>query len=103
MTMGEEKDIKDGRDFFVPLGTRENGDYVMAHHRPDHSWGVGVMRPMKEGVPIPEEAVLVRKKDGENVWEAEESIASLKKGPSKVVSQAYRSGYDRIFGPKDSN
>ena len=101
--MEDDKVPGKGEDFFVQIGETDGGQQVVVHHQADHSLKLGVLHPMREGMPIPDDAVLVRRREGTNVWDSEGDVASLRKGPSKAVTRAYRNGYDKVFGPKDSN
>lgn len=68
-------------------------------HDAEHNLKPGLMYPMKEGVPIPENAHLLEHVGG-NIYKPGPSVAQLKQGPVQVSTPAYRQGYDRIFGKK---
>lgn len=65
---------------------------------------LGTLAPMREGQPLSEGAELVKITPGEDdEWHDVETIyrheprAELS-GPPQVATEAYREGYDRIFG-----
>jgi hypothetical protein len=103
--MSKEEDAPDhAGDFVIPGPDLPGGGKMALHHKPDHSLEAAVMYPLQDGVPIPENAVLVRRRDdGSELYDVEGSVADMKRGPSKVVTRAYRDGYDRVFGRKDLN
>jgi len=103
-----------GKDMLVPGPEIGNGFRTFSRHLPDHTIVEGVMRPLKHGEPIMSGEVLSVKprKDGTPVCDVEsidipgQSVCAnccheeSHKGPAKVTTRAYRSGWDRIFGGK---
>jgi hypothetical protein len=65
----------------------------------------GELRPLQEGRPVTGEIVTLAPREGNpRVCDVKESYAPLAphkgKGPAKVATSAYRSGWDEIFGDK---
>ncbi len=71
----------------------------------------GELRPLQEGKPIAGEIVTLKPRDANpRVCDVTESYAPAgmqstslplgHKGPAKVATDAYREGWDEIFGPK---
>lgn len=88
-----------GGDFIVPVPMTVDGRQVAIRHREDHTTEVGTLGRLEDGKPIPEEARMVElSEDGR--LRLGQSVAEMKKGPAKVASPSYRSGWDRIFGTK---
>ena len=75
---------------------------------------VGELRPLEEGRPIVGEIVtLAPRKDNPRLCDVTDSyrapaltstpaLAAAQKGPAKVATEAYREGWDEIFGKKPS-
>ena len=65
---------------------------------------VGELRALEEGRPIVGEVVtLAPRKDNPRVWDVKDSFrapGSAGKGPAKVATEAYRDGWDEVFGKK---
>jgi hypothetical protein len=110
--MSEEEDSKEskpapardsgescqGDEFVIPGPQLSGGARMCLHHGTDHTTRIGVMKPMEDGKPIGEDAVLLEQREGTGLYNVVGSVSDLKKGPSKVNSPAFRSGWDRIFG-----
>jgi len=85
-----------------------DGSHSCVRHTPDHKIHVGRVQPLRDGQSIiGDQEILMVKYDSQQgdflvrtVYnprhQGEESNTS--KGPAKVTSDAYRAGYDRIFG-----
>lgn len=95
--MKKKKKIKDQ----VKLGPEIAPGVRQIVRRRGNEFEVGVMTPVKEGVPIPEGTDLIRvgEECGDG-WQKAEVLFSNRSGPAQVVTPAYREGYDRIFGGK---
>lgn len=75
---------------------------------------IGELRPLAEGRPLAGEVVtLSPRKDNPRVCDVKDSyrppsvgaataLALAHKGPAKVATEAYRDGWDEIFGKKPS-
>ena len=66
----------------------------------------GELRALQEGKPISGEVItLTPRESNPRVCDVTESFSSAgagarAKGPAKVATEAYRQGWDEIFGPK---
>jgi len=96
-------------DFFIPGPELEGGaGRIALHHTADHGLEPAFMYPMRDGVPMPDGALIVRRREGENVYEAVDTVKNMREapkgGPARVNSRAYCDGHDRIFKPsRDAN
>ncbi len=83
----------------LPLGKDERGNVKML--RADETgFYTGTVTPIEDGKPIPEGyELLAMKKIKDSPWMETEVLYS-NKGPAKVNNQAYRNGWDAIFGSK---
>lgn len=98
------KDKLNRSENFVISGPELPGGGRMAvHHKPDHILEPTIIHPFREGVSIPDEAILLRRREDSNIYDVEESISEMKNGPSQISTKAYREGYERTFGKKDLN
>lgn len=84
-----------------------DGSHPFIRHTPDHKILSGMVKPLREGQPIiGDQEVLMVKYDSRRRDFAVQTVydphqhgeATISKGPAKVTSDAYRAGYDRIFG-----
>jgi hypothetical protein len=93
-----------GGDFVIP-GPAVPGGNLCMRHSADHTMKVGMMGPVQDGAPLPDSAVLLEKRDGADVYDVVGSVADMRsaKGPAKVTSESYRSGWDAVFKGKDVN
>jgi hypothetical protein len=87
-----------GDEFVIPGPPLPGGARMCLHHGTDHTVRTGVMKPMEDGKPIEEDAILLEQREGTGLYNVVGSVSDLKKGPSKVNSPAFRDGWDRIFG-----
>lgn len=88
----------DGDEFVIPGPPLPGGARMCMHHGTDHTTRIGVMKPMVDGRPIEENAVLLEPREGTGLYNVVGSVSDMKKGPSKVNSPAYKKSWDRIFG-----
>lgn len=89
-----------GDEFVIPGPSLPDGSRLCLRH--DHNHGVrqGVMRPLESGRPLSEDALLLEPREGTPFYNIVGSVADMKKGPSKVVTNAYRKGWDAVFAKK---
>lgn len=87
------------------VGPSVGGDaHLFVRHTADHRHVPGIMRPVREGEPLTSDVLHVTPKDPKNgVYHVEEiqvpSTPSMSSGrPAKVTSDAFRTGWDGIFG-----
>ena len=88
-------DCHDG-EYLEPVGALEDGSYLCRHHSGEHRNALARAIPARDGVPLNGRSLYVR--DGTRYVPA-----GIGKGPVKVTSEAYRSGWDRVFDPKKAN
>ena len=91
-----------------------DGSRPCVRHLPDHRVQTGVVQPLKDGQSLNGyDEVLAVKYDQQHgdfevqsVYDPRQASPALEsapsKGPAKVTSNAYRAGYDRIFGAKQT-
>lgn len=110
--MAEQKKCSEGDviELGPPVADAEPGTHVFKRHTADHEIqiGVGKLEPIsqrKEGKPFaPGEILCRRRDDGRfNVEQimpgsSESSESGEASGPAMVTSDAYRTGWDAIFG-----
>lgn len=90
-------------DFIIPGPVLPNGNQLVLRHCEDHSVEAGVLIPMEDGKSLPEEARPVVQ-DSDGYLRLDQSIAEMRecsrKGPAKVATESYRSGWESVFGRK---
>ncbi len=85
-----------------------DGARPFVRHTADHKIQAGIMRPVVEGEPLYNGAFALEHKEGDlyRVHEVTPHKADAAtddgghKGPARVNSRAYQSGWDAIFGKK---
>lgn len=97
----------DAPDVVLVGGETEGGDGARVLRMRKGSLELGELRAMREGRPIHGEIVRLRQRaeherlfDVEVLVPAPERPERLAKGPPQVATNAYREGWDRIFGPR---
>jgi hypothetical protein len=95
----------------------ENGDGIRVIRKRDETLELGELRPMREGQPIHGDVVkLTQREEHALLFDCEVLVPSAKpqepappapkqlphKGPPRVTSDAYRGGWDAIFGGRRS-
>lgn len=76
------------------------GARAVARQR-DNRLEIGMVRPLREGQPIPEGVELIRVDNPDCTCGGWQDVETLRGGgPAQVATPAYRDGYDRIFGGK---
>jgi hypothetical protein len=87
----------DNDDFVIPGPPLSNGSNICIRHSADHSLQIGEMRPLKKE-SLSDDTILLFPREGSHVYNVIGSIGDLKKGPLMVNSQAYKNGWESIFG-----
>jgi hypothetical protein len=97
-------------DVVLPQGPTEDGRGVkMIRLRPEGP-STGVFYPVEEGKPLQPGADVLKLSrrrgalplfDVETVFSAAEAAEPPRAGPPKVVSDAYRDGWDAVFGRRN--
>lgn len=99
----EKKGCPD-RDIVQMIGPPgPNGARRAIRHRSDHRIELGVFEKKNEGEPISSDAQMLQLTPlGPDVFEVENeySMSEGLSGPAQVSTEAYREGWDRIFGAK---
>lgn len=110
--MSDDAKCKDGDTLLLGPVVSDNGTRACIRHLPDHRVGVGFMRPLRDGQPIHGGEVVSLKHVEENryavtslygspVPHEDTPAADEAQGPARVTTEAYREGWDRIFGPRE--
>jgi len=100
--MSDEEKKNCGGDELIAGPELSNGMRPFIRHSPDHEITGGLITSAKDGQPVNgSELVQLTRIEGEryavkSLYDA--SVPSDRAGPSKVVSDEYRDGWDRIFG-----
>lgn len=81
-----------------------DGRRPFIRHGADHSIRAGVASPIQDGASIPQgvDVVALEHLEGDE-YKVTPMLeqSSTRKGPAKVSSQAYRSGWEALFGKKN--
>jgi hypothetical protein len=72
-----------------------DGTRPAIRHTADHRMEAGLVRQVKDGEPLPEDAMYVERIEG-NRYSCKPALEH--KGPSLAATPEYRNGWDRIFG-----
>jgi hypothetical protein len=94
MTDNKDDDTCDGEDYVVAGPVSEDGKSMACiRHYSDHSMKVGIMRPMEDGKPIPENAEILERIGSGPYYKPLQRSG----GPTKVSTKKYKDGWERIF------
>ena len=93
-------------DFVVPRGPSADGRGAVVARFRDEGASLHTLCPLEDGRPLPVggEVVRLRRRgereafDVETLYRTSEDAAAERSGPPKVVSDAYRDGWDAAFG-----
>jgi hypothetical protein len=92
-----------GKDL-VRLGDPGDGRLCpFIRHRADCSVQTGFLRKVREGEPILAGAIELGNPQGNGVYEVLDEVPPMVRessGPAKVATDAYRNGWDGIFGKR---
>jgi hypothetical protein len=106
-TMSDEADPAPKRDVLFVHSKAESGEGYRVLRARDEAIEVGELRPAKEGQPLHGELVSLRAREGQprvfdvDVLHARPKTIAARSGPAKVASDAYRAGWDAVFGAPD--
>jgi hypothetical protein len=96
----------DGRDLVYVYGPAPSGEGMGVLRSRTGRIEMGELRELREGRPVQGEVVkLTKAKEHERLFDAETvyeppTDARSGPGPAQVATEAYRSGWDRIFGAR---
>lgn len=94
-----DRDGCHGEDRLTVGPTLPDGSHAYVRHTAEHEIEVGSLRPHRDGEPLGSNSFhLEERRDGE--YAIKPVFDSGHKGPAKVVTDAYRSNWDSIFGNK---
>jgi hypothetical protein len=94
------KDCHEG-DSLIAGPQLPGGFHPFVRHRADHRVQAGIMRPVKDGEPLPEGAIFLERRGDSDLYDVKEVFPSSEEktgGPAKVNSPAFRDGWSRVFG-----
>lgn len=114
MSDGDDRDVKE--DMVLLHSPTESGDGIRVVRKREDAIEIGELRPMREGQPIHGEVVrLTQREEHALLFDCEVVVPSPEpkepaepaepkqlshKGPARVTTDAYRGGWDLIFGQK---
>lgn len=96
-----ESDAKrKGEDVLLVHSPTDDGRGWRVLRKREERLELGAIRPVEEGRPIQGELVSLKPRDGTPLFDVEVQYAPPRSsaGPARVSSDAYRSGWDAIFG-----
>ena len=98
--MSDEDGDERPRDVLLVGPPTEGGGFAVLRERADRL-EVGEVRALREGVPITGELVKLRRRpEHERLFDVEvlADVSTTRSGPAQVASEAYRTGWEAIFG-----
>jgi len=96
-------DEKKGSEDVVALGyTLPNGDIPFVRQR-ENVIEAGTARIVREGEPLGEAEVVRLEPNEDGLTYRAQPLYDGRKGPTKVNSNAFRNGWDAVFGNKQLN
>jgi len=97
MTRNKDSDSTEDEDVLL-MGPDLGDDSRPFYRKNSEGLHAGLMRPVKEGQPIPEDAFQVEHKGPGPVYKV--TPVFDKNSHSRPATAAYKKGWDRIFGGK---
>jgi len=99
--MADSKKSCDGDDVVFTGTPKSDGTTPYLRHHPDHTLELGVFSKPSETKPA---NMTLRSRDGadDGVYDIIEEGPSVGSGPAKVTNDAYRNGWDSIFGNRQT-
>lgn len=112
---GGDRDATRKEDVVLLHSPTENGDGIRVLRQRDEKLEVGELRPMREGQPIHGDVVkLTQREEHALLFDCEVLVQGPRakepdppepkhkthKGPARVTNDAYRGGWDAIFGQR---
>lgn len=93
-----------GEDVLVVHSPTDDGRGWRVLRKREERLEVGAIRPVEEGKPLQGELVSLRPREGTPLYDVEVQYAPPRAhaGPARVSTDAYRSGWDAIFGAEDA-
>jgi hypothetical protein len=87
----------------MTIGPDLGGLRPYLRHNEDHTLESGVMRPVREGENIPQDAFILHQHGDRNEFSVEPVFGGKgrSKGPAKANSAAFRQNWSNIFGAKN--
>lgn len=100
--MDDNKDDHPAEEF-ATLGPETDDGQLIIRHKADHTIELAELRPLEDGKPIDQDVEIV-KLTGEGPQYKIETLykpdESTRKGPAKVSTPRYKSGWDTLWGDK---
>ncbi len=93
----------EGDNYVIPGPKLPDGTQLAVHHQGDHTVSHGVIVPNKDGVSLGDDAMILREREGSPLLDVVGTVGEMRKGPSQVATEAYRRGWDGVFGKPDRN
>jgi hypothetical protein len=96
-----DEDPKTSKGVFVPVAANEQGDIRGMYFGED---GVGPRQftPVQDDSPMPEgDYTVMSSKEGQPFFETQ-TYHTGRRGPAKYNNDAYREGWERIWGKKEA-
>jgi hypothetical protein len=86
----------------MSVGPDLGGVRPFIRHTADHRIEAGLAKVTEPGAPMPENALLLKHRAGTSLYDVHplEGGSDHKNGPAQVATDAYRTGWDNIFGKK---
>lgn len=100
--MTENKPDPQEQDVLLVLGQHEDGTVQAVRNRKG-AVELAALAPVEHGKPLTGEMIRLKEREGSPVlWDVETVYAPTadveRRGPAQVATDAYRDGWDRIFG-----
>lgn len=91
-------------EHIVPGPMLSDGTIVGVHHDENHECSPCLVHPLRDGQPIPEDAVLVSSREGSPYLHVDGPVCEPRGATGKAhsghASPAYRKNWETIFGSK---
>ena len=99
-------DKKSSTDEYVIAGpVLPNGNLLALHHTKENQYMIGEIAHQIDGKSLPDETLLLESNPGTPYFNILGTVGEIKKlasGPAMVTSDAYRAGWDGVFGNRQT-
>jgi hypothetical protein len=97
-------------DVAVVFGQDEHGTHILRRRSEEAPLEAGLLRPLREGKPIDGEVIrLTPRREGPMLFDVKTELPDPRsqrattEGPAQVANEAYRRGWDAVWGGRRRN
>jgi hypothetical protein len=100
-----DKKFEKDDEYVVAGPALPNGNTLALHHTKENQYIIGEITHQVDGKSLPDKTLLLESNPGTPYFNILGTVGEMKKlasGPAMVTSDAYRSGWDNVFGNRQT-